>query len=107
MRIWRLPAYPTRPSRLSWRLLCYSSQGSFLAEKIIWALDHPAERVRLSSAARETGRAYDIDAFVKKMERLYTLLDEVSRKTRRRGILEQDLSFLGTGRPAGTGGGQA
>jgi glycosyltransferase involved in cell wall biosynthesis len=78
-----------------------------LAEKIIWALDHPAERVRLSSAARLTGRAYDIDAFVKKMERLYTLLDEVSRKTKRRGILEQDLSFLGTGRPAGTGGGQA
>jgi glycosyltransferase involved in cell wall biosynthesis len=78
-----------------------------LAERIIWAMDHPAERARLSTAARETGRAYDIDAFVKKMERLYTLLAEVSRPTRRRGILEQDLSFLGTGRPAGPSGGRA
>jgi glycosyltransferase involved in cell wall biosynthesis len=78
-----------------------------LAERIIWAMDHPAERARLSTAARETGRAYDIDAFVKKMERLYTLLAEVSRPTRRRGILEQDLSFLGTGRPAGPDGGRA
>jgi glycosyltransferase involved in cell wall biosynthesis len=78
-----------------------------LAEKIIWAMDHPAERARLSAAARETGRGYDIDAFVRKMERLYTLLDEVSRPTRRRGILERDLSFLGTGVPVGAGGGRS
>jgi glycosyltransferase involved in cell wall biosynthesis len=65
-----------------------------LAEKIVWAIDHPEERARLGAAARVTGRRYDIDAFVKKMERLYTLLHEVSRATRRQGILRADLSFL-------------
>jgi len=65
-----------------------------LAQKIIWAMDHPAERARLSAGARATGQRYDIAAFVRKMERLYTLLDDVSRRTRRQGILQQDLSFL-------------
>jgi len=65
-----------------------------LAEQIIWAMDHPAERARLSAAARETGRKYDIDAFVRKMERLYTLMHEVSRPTHRRGVIRSDLSFL-------------
>ena len=65
-----------------------------LAEKIVWALDRDAERARLSAAAKETGRQYDIDAFVRKMERLYTLLHEVSRVSRRRGILTADLAFL-------------
>jgi hypothetical protein len=37
---------------------------------------------------------------VRKMERLYTLLHDVSRPTRRRGILVQDLSFLTGGVPA-------
>jgi glycosyltransferase involved in cell wall biosynthesis len=68
-----------------------------LADKIIWAMDHPAERQRLAAAARERGRQYDIDAFVAKMERLYGLLHEVSRQTRRRGILAADLAFLTTG----------
>jgi len=40
---------------------------------------------------------YDIRRFVEKMERLYGLLHDVSRPTRRRGILEQDLSFLEQG----------
>ena len=66
-----------------------------LAEKIIWAIDHPAERARLAAAARVTGRKYGIDAFVTKMERLYTLMHEVSRPTHRRGVAEADLSFLG------------
>ncbi len=65
-----------------------------LAEKIVWALDRDAERARLSAAAKETGRQYDIDAFVRKMERLYTLMHEVSRVSRRRGILTADLAFL-------------
>ena len=68
-----------------------------LAGKIIWAIDNPAERVRLGAAARVTGRQYDISAFVRKMERLYTLLHQVSRATRRRGVLAADLSFLATG----------
>ena len=65
-----------------------------LAERIIWAIDHPAERARLAEGARLTGQGYDIGAFVAKMQRLYELLHEVSRPTRRRGILQQDLSFL-------------
>jgi hypothetical protein len=56
--------------------------------------------VRLSAAARETGQQYDIAAFVHKMERLYGVLHDVSKVTRRRGVLTADLSFLGTGGPS-------
>jgi glycosyltransferase involved in cell wall biosynthesis len=71
-----------------------------LAQKIIWAIDHAEERARLSAAARETGRTYDIAAFVRKMERLYGVLHEVSKATHRRGVLTADLSFLGAGGPS-------
>jgi glycosyltransferase involved in cell wall biosynthesis len=71
-----------------------------LAARIVWAIDHPAERLRLSAAAREAGRRYDIQQFVHKMERLYTLLHEVSRSTHRRGVLAADLSFLTSGTSA-------
>ncbi len=65
-----------------------------LAARIIWAMDRPDERARLGAAARETGRRYDIDAFVRKMERLYQLLHQVSRASHRRGVLTADLAFL-------------
>ena len=65
-----------------------------LAERIVWAIDRPEERARLGAAARETGRQYDIDAFVRKMERLYQLLHQVSRASHRRGVLAADLAFL-------------
>lgn len=68
-----------------------------LADKIIWAMDHPAERERLARAARATGQQYDIGLFVRKMERLYTLLHQTSRATRRQGVLRADLSFLTSG----------
>ena len=71
-----------------------------LADKIVWAIDHPEERARLGAAARLSGRQYDIRVFVRKMERLYTLLHETSRATRRRGILAADLSFLTAEAPA-------
>ena len=71
-----------------------------LARKIVWAIDHPDDRVRLSAAARETGQQYDIAAFVRKMERLYGVLHDISKVTRRRGVLTADLSFLGTGGPS-------
>jgi glycosyltransferase involved in cell wall biosynthesis len=74
--------------------------ASALADKIVWMIDRPEERARLSAAARETGRQYDIDQFVRKMERLYTVLHEVSRATRRRGVVQTDLSFLTSGVPA-------
>lgn len=70
-----------------------------LAETITWAMDRPDERTRLGAGARATGRQYDIGAFVRKMERLYTLLHETSRETRRQGILRADLSFLTSGAP--------
>jgi glycosyltransferase involved in cell wall biosynthesis len=65
-----------------------------LADKIVWAIDRPEDRARLGAAARASGRQYDIAAFVRKMERLYTLLHDTSRATRRKGILRADLSFL-------------
>ena len=68
-----------------------------LADTIVWAVDHPAERARLGAAARLSGQRYDIGAFVRKMERLYTILHDVSRTTRRQGVLRADLSFLTSG----------
>ena len=68
-----------------------------LAARIVWAMEHPEERMRLSAAARVSGQRYDIAAFVRKMERLYGLLHEVSRASKRRGILSADLAFLTTG----------
>jgi glycosyltransferase involved in cell wall biosynthesis len=68
-----------------------------LATRIVWAMDHPDDRARLAAAARETGSRYGIDVFVRKMEKLYTLLHEVSRVTRRRGLLSADLAFLSSG----------
>jgi glycosyltransferase involved in cell wall biosynthesis len=65
-----------------------------VADQILALMGAPADRARLSAGARVTGRRYDIRAFVHKMERLYTILHDVSRRTRRRGVLEQDLSFL-------------
>ena len=68
-----------------------------LAREIVWLIDGPEERGRLATAARAAARDYDIGAFVRKMERLYSVLHDVSRRTRRRGILQQDLSYLGGG----------
>jgi glycosyltransferase involved in cell wall biosynthesis len=65
-----------------------------LADKIVWAIDHPDARARLGAEARITGRKYDIEVFVRKMERLYTLMHEVSRPTKRRWVGAADLSFL-------------
>jgi phosphatidylinositol alpha-mannosyltransferase len=68
-----------------------------LAVGLVRLIDSPEDRARLSAHARVTGQQYDIAAFVRKMERLYDLLHEVSRKTRRQGVLQADLSFLTAG----------
>jgi len=68
-----------------------------LAGAIVRLIDHPDLRADLSVRARATGQQYGIAAFVRKMERLYDLLHEVSRPTRRRGVLQADLSFLAEG----------
>ena len=65
-----------------------------LASGIIRMMDEPATRDRLGQAARLTGQQYDIAAFVRKMERLYVLLHGLSRATKRKGVLREDLSFL-------------
>ena len=65
-----------------------------LADAIVELRDTPDIRRRLSEAARVTSRQYDIATFVTKMERLYELLHRVSRATRRRGVVDADLSFL-------------
>ncbi len=72
--------------------------AAVLAAAIVRAIDEPETRARLASGARHSGAEYDIAAFVRKMERLYDLLYKVSRPTHRRGILQEDLSFL-TSRP--------
>ena len=71
-----------------------------LAHAIVQIMDDPALRAHLGDEARLTGRQYDIAVFVRKMERLYGLLHETSRATRRRGLLSADLSFLTSRAPA-------
>ena len=65
-----------------------------LANAICELIERPDLASRLAAEARVTGARYDIGAFVRKMERLYELLHENSRRTRRAGILTEDLSFL-------------
>jgi len=69
-----------------------------LAHTLIWAIDSPAERARLSANARVTGREYDILAFVRKMERLYEMLHDAAQAGQPRGLAGADLAFLSTGR---------
>src|SRR6185369_13204308 len=59
-------------------LIVPKRNAAALADKIVWLIDRPAERARLAAAARQAGRQYDIDRFVRKMERLYTILHDVS-----------------------------
>jgi glycosyltransferase involved in cell wall biosynthesis len=68
-----------------------------LADGLIRMIDEPETRRRLGAGAAETGRQYDIAAFVRKMEQLYELLHRVSRATGRRGVLQTDLTFLSGG----------
>ena len=65
-----------------------------LASRIVELIDAPDRRAEHAARARETARHYDIDAFVKKMERLYGILHQHSRATRRHIARAADLSFL-------------
>ena len=65
-----------------------------LADGVCRLIEEPELAGRLAATARETGSRYDIQAFVNKMERLYVLLHETSRASRRRSIVQADLSFL-------------
>ena len=68
-----------------------------LARAIIELRRDPRARQRLGQQAKETGASYDIDRFVRKMERLYELMHELSRGTHREGMATADLGFLTTG----------
>ena len=75
-------------------LIVQKRNAPALADALVRLMEEPETRSRLSAEARVTSRQYDIATFVAKMERLYELLHRVSRATRRRGVLEADLSFL-------------
>ena len=70
-----------------------------LAGAITTLIEQPALAATLADGARATGASYDITAFVRKMERLYALLHESSRRTNRQSALSLDLSFLHDGGP--------
>jgi glycosyltransferase involved in cell wall biosynthesis len=65
-----------------------------LAHAICTLIEQPATAATLAGNARRTGARYDIGVFVRKMERLYEILHETSRATKRAGVLRADLSFL-------------
>jgi glycosyltransferase involved in cell wall biosynthesis len=66
-----------------------------LAAAVVALAGDAAARAALGEGARKTGAQYDIGVFVRRMERLYELLHATSRRTRRQGLLQADLSFLG------------
>jgi glycosyltransferase involved in cell wall biosynthesis len=76
------------------RIVPKRDAGAIAAAVVALAGD-AAARAALGDGARKTGAHYDIGVFVRKMERLYELLHATSRRTRRQGLLQADLSFLG------------
>lgn len=83
-------------------LIVPKRDASRLADKLCALIESPSLAAALGAEAARTGARYDIAAFVRKMEQLYTLLHETSRATRRAGVLTADLSFLATGGPRKT-----
>jgi glycosyltransferase involved in cell wall biosynthesis len=75
-------------------LIVRRRDAAALAAGIIRLIDDPNLRSSLGDEARRTAQQYDIAMFVRKMERLYELLHQVSRATRRQGVLSADVSFL-------------
>ncbi len=70
-----------------------------LAGALNTLMAQPALAASLAEGARATGARYDINAFVRKMEQLYELLHESSRRTKRQSALTADLGFLHDGGP--------
>jgi glycosyltransferase involved in cell wall biosynthesis len=65
-----------------------------IAAAVDTLIEQPELAARLSAGARLTGAHYDIQTFVRKMEQLYVFLHETSRASKRRSVLQADLSFL-------------
>ena len=79
-------------------LIVPKADAAALAGAIGEVIENPVLAAGLVAASRKTGQRYDIAVFVRKMERLYELVHQTSRATRRAGILKADLSFLSTER---------
>ncbi len=75
-------------------LIVPKRDAAALAGALCTLIEQPDLASRLAANARQTGTGYDIQAFVTKMERLYVLLHETSRASRRQSVLQADLSFL-------------
>jgi glycosyltransferase involved in cell wall biosynthesis len=75
-------------------LVVPKGDAASLAGAICTLIEQPSLSATLAANARQTGARYDIGVFVRKMERLYEILHETSRATRRAGVLRADLSFL-------------
>jgi glycosyltransferase involved in cell wall biosynthesis len=75
-------------------LMVPARDAGALADRIVYLIDHPDQRSRLGAASRATAESFDIQAFVRKMERLYDILHRESRPRRRRIVGHVDLSFL-------------
>ena len=58
-----------------------SCRSGMLARAIVALLCDPARRAELAGAAAVTGAAFDVGVFVRKLERLYELMDTVRRTT--------------------------
>ena len=65
-----------------------------LAAGIARLIEDPALRAQLGSGAAVASHQFDIATFVRKMERLYDILVQSSRATRRDIVGTTDLSFL-------------
>ena len=65
-----------------------------LADAIIRLIDDPALRSRLASGGQTAAVDYDINTFVRKMERLYEVLARESRPRRRDVAGLAELAFL-------------
>lgn len=65
-----------------------------LAAAIAELIETPQFAERLAAQARQTGARYDLDLFVRKMERLYEILHRASRVSGRASLRDEDLGFL-------------
>ncbi len=80
-------------------LVVAKRDAAALAGALNTLIEQPMLAATLAAEARATGQRYDIAAFVRKMERLYELLHESSRQTKRQSALTADLGFLHDGGP--------
>ncbi|MFP5379999.1 MAG: glycosyltransferase family 4 protein, partial [Vicinamibacteria bacterium] len=80
-------------------LIVPKRDAAALADALCTLIEDPALAASLGAEAARTGERYDIAAFVRKMERLYVLLHETSRATKRAGVLTADLGFLSSREP--------